>query len=232
MALILRSVKGSKLTTPEMDGNLTYLASTLSGSIIQVTGSSIDASNTIITASLFVGDGSGLTGVTSEWDGTYQGNADITGSLMNGDSNVTVGDFSHAEGFNTVTSGAYSHAEGYNSITYGNSSHAEGFSTITIGNYSHAEGNNTIASGSFQHVTGKYNIHGDTTSLFIVGGGLNTSSRKDAFKVTHSSSIVVATQSTVPAWAGIEGEMVPGVNGGNYYIYTYIGGQWRSSSLS
>jgi len=29
----------------------------------------------------FVGDGSGLTGVTSDWDGTYTGDAEITGSL-------------------------------------------------------------------------------------------------------------------------------------------------------
>tara|TARA_B100000519_G_scaffold63704_1_gene54132 strand:- start:1858 stop:4557 length:2700 start_codon:yes stop_codon:yes gene_type:complete len=35
-----------------------------------------------ITASSFVGDGSGLTGVTGEWDGTHDGNAEITGSLI------------------------------------------------------------------------------------------------------------------------------------------------------
>ena len=34
-----------------------------------------------ITASSFVGDGSGLTGVTGEWDGTHDGNAEITGTL-------------------------------------------------------------------------------------------------------------------------------------------------------
>ena len=67
MPLILRAVKGSKLSIPEMDGNLTYLSSTLSGSIIQVTGSSIDASNTSITASTFIGNGSQLTFVTASF---------------------------------------------------------------------------------------------------------------------------------------------------------------------
>ena len=67
MPLILRSVKGSKLSIPEMDGNLTYLASTLSGSVIQVTGSSINAPNTSITASFFVGNGSQLTSVTASF---------------------------------------------------------------------------------------------------------------------------------------------------------------------
>jgi hypothetical protein len=65
MPLILRAVKGSKLSISEMDGNLTYLSSTLSGSVIQVTGSSIDAPNTSITASAFIGSGSGIIGVIS-----------------------------------------------------------------------------------------------------------------------------------------------------------------------
>ena len=81
MPLTLRSIKGEKLSISEMDNNMLYLVATLSGSIIQVTGSSMDASNTTITASAFVGDGSGLTGVTGEWDGSYVGNASITGSL-------------------------------------------------------------------------------------------------------------------------------------------------------
>lgn len=67
MPLILRSVKGSKLSIPEMDGNLTYLASTLSGSVIQVTGSSMSAPNTSITASSFSGNGSQLTFVTASF---------------------------------------------------------------------------------------------------------------------------------------------------------------------
>lgn len=56
---------------------------------LTVTGSSVivDFTNTsAISGSTFsgsfVGDGSGLTGVTSEWDGSRNGNADITGSLI------------------------------------------------------------------------------------------------------------------------------------------------------
>jgi len=67
MPLILRAVKGSKLTIVEMDGNLTYLASTLSGSVIQVTGSSMSAPNTSITASSFSGNGSQLTFITASF---------------------------------------------------------------------------------------------------------------------------------------------------------------------
>jgi len=51
---------------------------------IQITGSVVSASN-------FYGDGSGITGVTGEWDGTHTGNAEITGTLSveNGNINIT-----------------------------------------------------------------------------------------------------------------------------------------------
>lgn len=50
----------------------------------QITGSVVSASN-------FYGDGSGITGVTGEWDGTHTGNAEITGTLSveNGNINIT-----------------------------------------------------------------------------------------------------------------------------------------------
>ena len=167
-------------------------------------------------------------------------------SHAEGDNTQALGWWSHAEGYYTQASGAYSHAEGsstqasgYASHAEGNSttatgdySHAEGVSTITIGNYSHAEGNSTIASGSYQHVSGKFNTQGDDTSLFIVGNG-DKSSRKDAFKVTHSSSIAIPqTQSAAPTWTGVDGEIVPATVSGTYYLYMWMNGRWRSSSFA
>ncbi len=68
MGLILRSVKGSKLTISEMDGNLTYLQS-LSGSS-EFTGNT--SSNTIsdiwvdnFHGGTYYGDGSNLTGIVA-----------------------------------------------------------------------------------------------------------------------------------------------------------------------
>ena len=43
----------------------------------QITGS-LDVSGSV-TASAFSGDGSAITGVTAEWDGTHAGNGNITG---------------------------------------------------------------------------------------------------------------------------------------------------------
>jgi hypothetical protein len=74
MALTLREVKGSALTINEMDNNFRYFTGSHA-----ITGSLIVSA--AVTASAFAGDGSGLTGVTGEWDGSHNGNASITGSL-------------------------------------------------------------------------------------------------------------------------------------------------------
>jgi hypothetical protein len=52
-----------------------------------------------------------FTGVEA-YDIIVSGSVDITGSLNNGLSNTTSGDFSHAEGFSTTAKGEGSHAEG------------------------------------------------------------------------------------------------------------------------
>ena len=160
-----------------------------------------------------------------------------SGSVFSGSANFkfdyTLNSLAH--GLSNTATGQYSHAEGQNTQASGSYSHAEGRGTIAFGNWSHAEGRDTIASGSYQTVVGQQNEHGDTTSLFIVGGGIQDT-RKDAFKVTHSSSIQIPqTQSVAPSWTGRDGEIVPvttpGVTGG-YYLYMWMNGAWRSSSFT
>jgi hypothetical protein len=151
-------------------------------------------------------------------------------SHAEGSQTLSSGLYSHAEGFQTRTLGLYSHAEGYLATASGLYSHAEGKNTLASGQASHAEGLYTIAAGDYQTVVGRYNVGNDTTSRFIVGNG-DFESGKDAFKVTHSSSIVVAPRSAAPSWTGTEGEMVPFVSGSVYRLYAYLGGAWRSSSF-
>ena len=147
--------------------------------------------------------------------------------------NIAEGKASHVEGFLTSASGDYSHAEGDATQAIGEASHAEGLTTQAIGEASHAEGIGTIASGSYQHVSGKYNKQGDDTSLFIVGNGTSDGSRKDAFKVTWSSSIAITTtQSVAPTWTGVDGEIVAATVTGTYYLYMWMNKAWRSSSFA
>ena len=79
-----------------------------------------------------------------------------TGSFsMNRKSGIKIGDYSHAEGYNTIASNSYSHAEGYYTTASGDESHAEGYSTIASGSISHAEGYKTNASGLSSHAEGE-----------------------------------------------------------------------------
>jgi hypothetical protein len=139
---------------------------------------------------------------------------------------------SHAEGLYATSIGGNSHAEGAYTVSQGNYSHAEGQGAISLGDFSHAEGLNTIASGSHQHVQGVYNTHGDATSLMIVGNGTSNGARRDAFKVRMSGSIVLpTTQSSAPSWTGTDGEIVPATIGGQYFLYMWMNGAWRSGSF-
>lgn len=78
-----------------------------------------------------------------------------TGSFsMNRKANSTIGDHSHAEGYQTTASGTVSHAEGLQTTASGINSHAEGDVTTASGDDSHAEGNNTTADGIISHAEG------------------------------------------------------------------------------
>jgi len=93
-------------------------------------------------------------------------------------------------------------------------------------------GSGSISSGSYQTVIGSFNNHNDITSRFIVGNGTSNSSRSDAFKVTHSSSIYIPTQSSAPAWTGLDGEIVPAVVSGSTYLYMWSSGSWKSTNFT
>jgi hypothetical protein len=167
-------------------------------------------------------------------------------SHAEGSSTVATGANSHAEGANTLASASFSHAEGRFTVSRGQYSHAEGFYTtasalyshaegsgsVALGVASHAEGQFTIASGSYQHVEGRFNTQGDSTSLLIIGNGTADGARSDAFKVRMSGSIVLpTTRSIAPSWTGTDGEIVPATVGGQYFLYMWMGGAWRSGSF-
>jgi hypothetical protein len=176
-------------------------------------------------------------------------------SHAEGNSTEAAGDYSHAEGYFTIVTagGDNGHAEGYQTTVIGIAGHSEGLLT-TASNYAHAQGAatyaqgvasfaggiGTIAQGNYQSVLGKYN-KSESISLFAVGNGTSNTARSTAFKVltdvgTGVGSIVVQTGSmgsTLPAWAGEEGEIVPIYSSftGKYSLFIYIGNQWRSASL-
>lgn len=156
--------------------------------------------------------------------------------------NEAVGDYSHAENFNTSAIGYAAHAEGLQSTAKGYSSHAEGCQTQANGVYSHAEGyysttsganshasgEGTIAKGRNQYVSGSYNIE-DNSSLVIVGNGESSSSRSNAYRLdgsgngyfsgdVYAKNKKLATEEyvniRVPAWTSAdEGKTLKIING-------------------
>jgi hypothetical protein len=115
----------------------------------------------------------------------------------------------------------YSVSEGYNTYAYGDYSHAEGFQTETSGAYSHTEGQGTIASGSYQTVIGKYNLRGNTDSLFVIGNGFGDPDafRSDIFRVKGASSTSrVEVTGSFAATTGLSGSHTKLVDGTSAFI--------------
>ena len=130
-------------------------------------------------------------------------------------------------------------------VSLGNNSHTEGVYTKTIGEYSHATGYATEALGWYQSVVGMGNKPVSTIGAFIVGDGDPNNSIQHNLLVAASGSVVISgslqvsgslivspTSSGTPAYTGKDGEIVFGQTGGNYKIYVWLGGAWRSGSLS
>jgi hypothetical protein len=86
-------------------------------------------------------------------------------------------------------------------VFLGEASHAEGISSRAMGEYSHAAGNTTEALGWYQSVVGQYNQPISTPGAFIVGDGVDESSKHNllvaaAGNVTISGSLMVSGSST------------------------------------
>ena len=69
--------------------------------------------------------------------------------------NKAIGDYSHAEGYNTKAIDFSAHTEGNTTKAKGNGAHAEGYYTEAIGKATHAEGNGPKASGDGAHAEGQ-----------------------------------------------------------------------------
>ena len=81
------------ITTTALKGNV-GIGTTTPAEKLTVEGNISGSGNVNIlgdvTASAFVGDGSALTNITAEWDGSHNGNAEITGSLIISGSNANL----------------------------------------------------------------------------------------------------------------------------------------------
>ena len=232
MPLILRAVKGSKLSIPEMDGNLTYLSSTLSGSIIQVTGSSINASNTIISASNLFIDNNVDTQNRVLYDSSNTLSVNWEDYTLNNSTGVILdwGDYTLIDS-NTIYSVDWANrilydSTGDSSIDWENRILKDASSNSVI------EWNGiTLQPSSDDSISlgGSSNRWRNTyVSRNLYVGAVNNES------ILTEGGLKLPTQSAAPVTTPTHGNgtIAVGKNAGSYFIYVYLDNQWRSASLS
>lgn len=129
------------------------------------------------------------------------------GAHAEGKDTLALGNQSHAEGLRTVAQGNFSHTEGTETVASGENSHSGGSnSTATailsfahgwMANSSHegafVAGNNVKSTGKYQAVFGWFNDAENTpaNSVFIIGGGSEENSRKNAMTVNKNGQITL-----------------------------------------
>ncbi|KAK6031640.1 Hep/Hag repeat protein [Ostertagia ostertagi] len=181
----------SRITGGTFSNNILTLTNNTGGTVSTVinnfTGLTVNGiiSATTISASTFVGNGAGLTGVIGSNEritgGTFTNNSltltnttggtvsttinNFTGVTVNGllsAATITASTLSVAgnvnEAFNGIIVGSYCHVEGNNTSANGSYAHAEGFQSNAIGDYTHAEGGATQSSGTYSHAEGVFSI--------------------------------------------------------------------------
>ena len=112
----------------QITGSLTVSGST--GTIVNFTG--VSAISGSVFSGSFVGDGSGLTGVVAEWDGSRNGNAEITGSFIVSGSSPTI----NLRGVTTIDKNIVIKSENHTVISIGSitsGAHPGGVANIIIG---------------------------------------------------------------------------------------------------
>jgi hypothetical protein len=156
---------GTRAGDAEITGSLI-----VSGSNVKVDFTKTSAISGSIFSGSFVGNGAGLTGVLSEWDGTRAGDAEVTGSFIVSGSNPTI----DLKGAVTIQDSIKIHSPASQTI-------AIGANTVNTSSYTSiiAIGENTVANpvGS-QIISIGYNAGttagGDTIYIGNTAGNTNT----------------------------------------------------------
>lgn len=118
---------------------------------------------------------------------------------------IAMGKGSVAEGCNSIATGHYSHAQGQEATSSGYASCSGGYKSASTGQYSFARGEGVISLRLNQCSIGAWNIkdqYGNDVSskgkyIFIIGNGLSTSSRSNAFTVDWSGNTWTQGKMTV-----------------------------------
>ena len=215
-------------TTNTIESNQLYINNAVGNPLIggdfsskEVTISGSLAVSQSIVANSFSGDGSGLTGVIAEWDGSLNGNADITGSLTVSSSIV---DFTNSNAISgSIFSGSFvGDGSGLTNINAAEwDGTRNGDSNITgsliVSGALDVGGAVTIATGSYPGGPGVelIPIHGDNISAasttlytFAIGGSTNYTGFKADYSLTTSAQDSKKIGTLLASWNPAAGTSV------------------------
>ncbi len=113
-------------------------------------------------------------------------------------------------------------------VSIGGYSHAEGLETQALGEFSHAAGNNNRALGYYQSVVGQWNQPISQPSAFIVGDGVDDTTRHNLL-VADSGSVVISGSLLV---SGSITSTNGGITKNNAISNTSFGGTPLSASVT
>ena len=126
---------------------------------------------------------------------------------------------STAMGWNTIASQDFSTAMGNYTTASGNSSTAMGQLTTASGENSTAMGFETTASDYVSLVIGQYNLSGSSVTnsdtsfstentAFVIGNGINSSNKSDAFKVMFNGDATLAGNLSINSDARLKANII------------------------
>lgn len=127
----------------------------------------------------------------------------LGGQFAVGYGTAATGHVAFSSGYDTTASGNFSTAMGRSTIASGNHSSANGYYTTASGNRSSATGAYTTASDFGSMVIGQYNSSGSSVTnsatafntantAFVIGNGVDSSNKSDAFKVMYNGNTTIS----------------------------------------
>ena len=129
------------------------------------------------------------------------------------------GIYASAMGNSTTASGNESTAMGYDTTASGEASTAMGYSTTASAQSSTAMGQNTTASDYASVVIGQYNSSGSSVTnnatsfntantAFVIGNGVDSSNKSDAFKVMFNGDATIGNDAIIGNDLTVSGDVV------------------------
>jgi len=135
----------------------------------------------------------------TQWDDANIGDYSVAmgySTTASGHSSTAMGGYNTASGGCSTAMGSYNTASGNCSTAMGTSTTASGSYSTVMGSSTKAQSYASLVAGQYNVVSGTTNEWIDTDPLFVLGNGVDPSSRSNAFVVYKNANVEIKTLST------------------------------------